>query len=51
MENKFQPSSVGRVGGVRPPYRDQHISKITSVICGLDTLLKEHSELLDQRGL
>ncbi len=37
MENKFQPNLGGRVGGVRPPYREHNISKIISVSGGLDT--------------
>ena len=37
MENKFQPILGGRVGDVRPPYRDHNISKIISVSCSLDT--------------
>ena len=37
MENKFQPMLGGRVGDVRPLYRDHNISKIISVSCGLDT--------------
>ena len=36
MKINYQPYSGGRVGGVRPPYRDHHVSKIISVICGLD---------------
>jgi len=37
MENKFQSLFGGRVGGVRPPYRDHNISKIIFVMYGLDT--------------
>lgn len=56
MKIKYQLFSGGRVG--RSPYRDHNISKIISVIVGLDTPLtpalvggarEEHSGLLDQR--
>ena len=51
MENKFQSILGGRVGSSdsESPYRDHHVTKLISIFCGLDTPLKEHSGLLDQR--
>ncbi len=51
MENKFHSIFGGRVGDVHPPYRYHNISKIILVSIGLDTPLKEHSGLLDQRSI
>jgi hypothetical protein len=62
MKRKFQPITFGPVGGLalsaaqlkrRPPYRDQQIADQQNISwkrVGLDTPLKEHSGLLDQRG-
>ena len=53
MENKYQSFLGGRVGSSasESPYRDHHISNTISVNFGLDTPLKEHSGLLDHRGI
>jgi hypothetical protein len=51
MKEKIFIHSGGRVG--RSPYRDHHVADKHNVSCkrvGLDTPLKEHSGLLDQRG-
>jgi hypothetical protein len=56
----YQNYSGGRVGGVRPPYRDHHVSKSILISGGLDT--PRHAStaptaplsatgLLDQRGV
>jgi len=50
MENKFQSNLGGRVGGVRPPYRDHIISKVILVSSGLDTSREKRAGLLDQRS-
>ncbi len=51
MENKFQSILGGRVGGVRPPYRDHNISKMILVSGDLDTSREGHAGLLDQRSV
>ena len=52
MSIKYYLHSGGRVG--RSPYRDHEVTRERKISCkhvGLDTLLKEHSGLLDQRGI
>ncbi len=52
MNIKYYLYSGGRVG--RSPYRDHEVTSERNISCkhvGLDTPLKEHSGLLDQRGI
>jgi len=47
MNTKYYLYSGGRVGGIRPPYRDHLVCKIILVACGLDMSREKHAGLLD----
>ena len=44
MKIKFQRHSGGRVGGVCPPYRDHHMSKVFLISGSLDTPFAKNAQ-------